>query len=115
MLANNDHHDRYFLITTNYFLYGEVLIKYFKRVWILDAFLLPLANHHRFISFSLYMMGKLLGSFCNLLGLIAFVLNLKNGCYKFQFGLFAWTHMTLLLVTFQSHLVIINIVEGLIW
>ncbi|KAM0684345.1 phosphatidate cytidylyltransferase [Mitosporidium daphniae] len=94
----------YFLITTNYFLYGEVLIKYFKRVWILDAFLLPLANHHRFISFSLYMMG-----------LIAFVLNLKNGCYKFQFGLFAWTHMTLLLVTFQSHLVIINIVEGLIW
>lgn len=44
-----------------------------------------------------------------------FVTNLKKGSYKFQFGLFAWTHMVLLLVTVQSHFVIINILEGLIW
>lgn len=58
----------YFLISTNYFLYGESLIYYYKPFVLVDAFLMPLATHHRFISFSLY-----------LLGLVVFVLNLKKG------------------------------------
>ncbi|CAG8543913.1 13367_t:CDS:10 [Funneliformis mosseae] len=77
----------YFLISTNYFLYGESIIYYFKEIVLVDAFLLPFATHHRFISFTLYCIGFVL-----------FVGNLKRGHYKFQFTQFAWTHMTLLIV-----------------
>jgi phosphatidate cytidylyltransferase len=58
----------YFLIITNYFLYGESLIYYYKPLVLVDAFLMPLATHHRFISFSLYCIG-----------LVFFVLNLRKG------------------------------------
>ncbi|KAJ3159296.1 hypothetical protein HDU86_001899 [Geranomyces michiganensis] len=94
----------YFLFTTNYFLYGETLIERFKPYVFVDAFLMPLATHHRFISFCLY---------C--LGLVLFVMNLKKGQYKFQFSQFGWTHMVLLIVVCQSHFIINNIFEGLIW
>lgn len=47
----------YFLTTTMYFLYGESVIYYFKHVVLVDAFLLPFAIHHRFISFILYIIG----------------------------------------------------------
>lgn len=48
----------YFLATTMYFLYGESVIYYFKHVLLVDKVLLPLATHHRFISFMLYVMGE---------------------------------------------------------
>ncbi|KAF9995898.1 hypothetical protein BGZ79_010377 [Entomortierella chlamydospora] len=94
----------YFLFSTNYFFYGESLIHYFQHVVFVDAFLLPFATHHRFISFTLYVIG-----------FVFFVANLKKGHYRFQFSQFAWTHMTLLLVVCQSHFIINNIFEGLIW
>ncbi|KAJ3267689.1 hypothetical protein HK104_005704 [Borealophlyctis nickersoniae] len=94
----------YFLLSTNYFLYGESIIHYFKESVLVDAFLMPLATHHRFISFSLYCMG-----------LVVFVLNLRKGHYKFQFSQFGWTHITLLLVVCTSHFIINNIFEGLVW
>ncbi|KAJ1503407.1 hypothetical protein HMI56_002165 [Coelomomyces lativittatus] len=93
----------YFLVTTNYYLYGEsVLMVYFAHL--IPPWLRPLATHHRLISFSLYCIG-----------LVFFVLNLKKGFYKFQFSQFAWTHMALLLIVVQSHAVINNIFEGLFW
>jgi phosphatidate cytidylyltransferase len=94
----------YFLFTTNYFLYGESLIYYYKPIVLVDAFLMPLATHHRFISFTLYITG-----------IVIFVLNLKKGFYKFQFTYFGWTHMALLLIIVESHFIISNIFEGLIW
>jgi phosphatidate cytidylyltransferase len=48
----------YFLLVANYFLYGESLIRYFRQYMLVDAFLLPLATHHRFISYIGYMIGK---------------------------------------------------------
>ena len=54
----------YFLGTTMYFLYGESVIYYFKHIILVDKVLLPFATHHRFISFMLYVMGKL-KSLCN--------------------------------------------------
>ena len=48
----------YFLATTMYFLYGESVIYYFKHILLVDKVLLPLATHHRFISFTLYVMGE---------------------------------------------------------
>jgi phosphatidate cytidylyltransferase len=50
--------NRYFLVTTTYFLYGESIIYYFDEIVLVDAVLLPFATHHRFISFILYVIGK---------------------------------------------------------
>lgn len=47
----------YFLGSTMYFLYGESVIYYFKHILLVDRILLPLATHHRFISFMLYIIG----------------------------------------------------------
>ncbi|KAJ8651690.1 hypothetical protein O0I10_012739 [Lichtheimia ornata] len=94
----------YFLITTEYFLYGESIIYYFTEIVMVDRFLLPFATHHRFISFMLYV-----------LGFVFFVANLKKGQYSFQMAQFCYTHMALLLIVVQSHFIVENILEGLIW
>ena len=94
----------YFLATTMYFLYGESVIYYFKHVLLVDKVLLPLATHHRFISFMLYVMG-----------FVFFVGSLEQGHYRFQFTQFAWTHMALYLIVVQAHFVMNNVLEGMIW
>jgi phosphatidate cytidylyltransferase len=48
----------YFLVITMYWMYGESVIYYFKHILLVDKVLLPLATHHRFISFTLYIMGE---------------------------------------------------------
>lgn len=94
----------YFFAVTNYFLYGESIIYYFKviiystssrpcvdtglkHVVFTDGQLLPFATNHRMISFTLYTIG-----------FMGFVLSLKRGYLKQQFGLFCWVHMSLLLI-----------------
>ena len=52
----------YFLASTMYFLYGESVIYYFKHIVLVDKVLSPLATHHRFISFTLYIIGELFSS-----------------------------------------------------
>ncbi|EEH21268.2 hypothetical protein PABG_03499 [Paracoccidioides brasiliensis Pb03] len=94
----------YFLATTMYFLYGESVIYYFKHILLVDRVLLPLATHHRFISFMLYVMG-----------FVFFVGSLQKGHYRFQFTQFAWTHMALYLIVVQAHFIMNNIFEGMIW
>ncbi|PIL35973.1 transporter [Ganoderma sinense ZZ0214-1] len=94
----------YFFAVTNYFLYGESIIYYFKHVVFSNAQLTPFATNHRFVSFTLY-----------LIGFVGFVLSLKRGYLKQQFGLFCWVHMTLLLIVVSSHFIVNNILEGLIW
>jgi len=94
----------YFFAATNYFLYGESIIYYFKHVVFADAQLLPFATNHRIISFTLYTIG-----------FVGFVMSLKKGYLKQQFGLFCWVHMSLLLIVVSSHFIINNILEGLIW
>ncbi|KAF8734977.1 hypothetical protein AX14_002994 [Amanita brunnescens Koide BX004] len=94
----------YFFAVTNYFLYGESIIYYFKHVVFADAQLLPFATNHRMISFTLYTIG-----------FMGFVMSLKKGYLKQQFGLFCWVHMSLLLIVVSSHFIVNNILEGLIW
>lgn len=117
----------YFLATTMYFLYGESVIYYFKHIVLVDKVLLPLATHHRFISFVLYVFGKFFS--CghqprsiwlrylthSIVGFVFFVASLQAGNYKFQFTNFAWTHMALYLIVVQAHFVMNNIFEGMIW
>ncbi|RDB24932.1 putative phosphatidate cytidylyltransferase [Hypsizygus marmoreus] len=94
----------YFFAVTNYFLYGESIIYYFKHVVFADAQLLPFATNHRMISFILYTIG-----------FMGFVMSLKKGYLKQQFGLFCWVHMSLLLIVVSSHFIVNDILEGLIW
>ncbi|KAG6869124.1 hypothetical protein C0993_001689 [Termitomyces sp. T159_Od127] len=94
----------YFFAVTNYFLYGESIIYYFKHVVFADAQLLPFATNHRMISFVLYTIG-----------FMGFVMSLKKGYLKQQFGLFCWVHMSLLLIVVSSHFIVNNILEGMIW
>ncbi|KAI9757903.1 MAG: hypothetical protein M1815_005877 [Lichina confinis] len=94
----------YFLASTMYFLYGESVIYYFKHILLVDRVFSPLATHHRFISFTLYIMGFVL-----------FVASLQKGHYRFQFTQFAWTHMALYLIVVQAHFIMNNIFEGMIW
>ncbi|PWN45954.1 hypothetical protein IE81DRAFT_357144 [Ceraceosorus guamensis] len=94
----------YFFAVSNYFLYGESLIYYFKHIVFVDAYFIPFARHHRFLSFMLYTIGFL-----------AFVLGLKRDNLKHQIGLFSWVHMSLLLTVYSSHFIVNNILEGMIW
>ncbi|XP_061761027.1 phosphatidate cytidylyltransferase 1 isoform X3 [Nerophis ophidion] len=94
----------YFLICVNYFFYGETLADYFGALVQREEPLQFLSRYHRFISFTLYLAG-----FC------MFVLSLVKKHYRLQFYMFAWTHVTLLIVVTQSHLVIQNLFEGMIW
>lgn len=94
----------YFLLTSNYFFYGENLVDYFGVVINRTDYLRVLVTYHRFISFSLYCVG-----------FVWFVLSLVKRYYMRQFSLFAWTHVALLIVVTQSYLIIQNIFEGLIW
>ncbi|GAA94240.1 uncharacterized protein L969DRAFT_86355 [Mixia osmundae IAM 14324] len=94
----------YFFISTNYFLYGETIIYYFKHIVLIDTYFIPFARHHRFISFMLYVIG-----------FVGFVGALKRNQLRRQFGLFCWIHMSLLVVVVSSHFIVNNILEGLIW
>ncbi|CAJ2512582.1 Uu.00g055970.m01.CDS01 [Anthostomella pinea] len=94
----------YWLASTMYFLYGETVIYYFKHIVLVDRVLLPLATHHRFISFILYVIG-----------FVFFVANLQAGHLKFQFTNFAWTHMALYLIVVEAHFIMNNVFEGMIW
>ncbi|OIW32758.1 phosphatidate cytidylyltransferase [Coniochaeta ligniaria NRRL 30616] len=94
----------YWLATTMYFLYGESVIYYFKHIVLVDKVLLPLATHHRFISFILYVFGFLF-----------FVGTLKAGHLRFQFSQFGWTHMALFVIVVEAHFIMNNVFEGMIW
>ncbi|XP_040182428.1 phosphatidate cytidylyltransferase 1 [Rana temporaria] len=94
----------YFLLCVNYFFYGETLADYFASSLQREEALQFLIRYHRFISFALYVIG-----FC------MFVLSLVKKQYRLQFYMFGWTHVTLLITVTQSHLVIQNLFEGMIW
>ncbi|CAH2274775.1 phosphatidate cytidylyltransferase 2 [Pelobates cultripes] len=94
----------YFLLCVNYFFYGETVTDYFFTLVQREEPLRILSKYHRFISFAFYLIG-----FC------MFVLSLVKKHYRLQFYMFGWTHVTLLIVVTQSHLVIHNLFEGMIW
>jgi phosphatidate cytidylyltransferase len=56
------------------------------------------------ISFTLYVVG-----------LVGFVLSLQKPHYRYQFRMFAWCNLTILIVVMQSSFILMNILQGLIW
>ncbi|EGV66257.1 phosphatidate cytidylyltransferase [Yamadazyma tenuis] len=94
----------YFLFSTIYYLDGKTLFEFFHDLIFQNKLMIILSTNHKIISYFLYVFGFMI-----------FILNLKKGYYKFQFGSLCITHMTLLIVVFQSHLIINNILNGIIW
>lgn len=94
----------YFLFTTIYYLDGRSLFQFFQYYFINYRFLNQIASNHLFICYCMYV-----------LGFVIFVCSLRKGYLKFQFASLCVTHMVLLLVVFQAHLVINNVLNGLIW
>lgn len=94
----------FFLMVVNYFMYFEMIASRFSTLIQSEEIYIQLQQYHRLISFCMY-----------LLGFVVFVLSLKKGFYRMQFYMFAWTHLALLLIVVQSHLLIQNLLEGLIW
>jgi phosphatidate cytidylyltransferase len=85
-----------------------------------EAVFHPFAANHRFISFMLYVFGRLVPSILeytltNIPGFMGFVASLKKHYLQRQFSLFGWVHMTLLVVVVSSHFIVDNILEGMIW
>lgn len=80
------------------------MVDYFGVLLSRGNFMRPLVTYHRFIAFCLY-----------IIGFVWFVLSLVKKYYMKQFSLFAWTHITLLIVVTQSYLIMQNLFEGLIW
>lgn len=94
----------YFLFTTIYYLDGKSLFKFFDESFVKYSALNFIASNHKFVSYCLYV-----------LGFVMFVCSLRKGYLKFQFASLCITHMVLLLVVFQAHLIINNVINGLIW
>lgn len=92
----------HYLFTYNYFLYSAHVFAFLRKPN--SAALSFLIRYNTFISFCLYTMG-----------FITFVLSLKPKCYMRQFSLFAWTHVSLLIIVTQCHFMIQNIYNGLVW
>jgi len=84
----------YWFFTAIFFTYGRLFIYNF-------GINVP---YHSFISFCLFSSSVVL-----------FVFSLKKGHYKYQFGMFGWCHLTLLLIVVQSSFLLVNMYEGLIW
>ncbi|CAL9730366.1 phosphatidate cytidylyltransferase [Monosporozyma unispora] len=99
----------YLVFTTIYYLNGLDILKIIleSNFTILtpytDWFIL-IASHHRFICYCFYVGG-----------FIMFVSSLRKGYLKFQMASLCATHMALLFIVFQAHLIINNIINGLFW
>lgn len=94
----------YFLFTTIYYLDGKSFFQFFQDYFIEYRVLTLMASNHKFICYCLY-----------LLGFVMFVCSLRKGFLKFQFASLCITHMVLMLVVGQAHLIIKNVLNGLIW
>ncbi|RLV90484.1 Phosphatidate cytidylyltransferase [Spathaspora sp. JA1] len=94
----------YFVGVTWYYLDFPSFVDFFQDSIYSNKYLTLLVLNHKFICYSLYIAG-----------FVFFVWTLKKGYYKFQFAQLCVTHMSLLLIVFQAHLIISNILRGIIW
>jgi phosphatidate cytidylyltransferase len=94
----------YFYLLSNYLCFGEVFVKTYPQIPSYHPFLHFLFENHSFISYCGYICG-----------FVAFVLSLREGYLKYQFRLFAWILLATIMVVFQSWLIIMNTLKGMIW
>lgn len=91
----------FFFYATLYYTHGITFLE-----WLSQYVHIPsnLFERHNWYSFVLY-----------IIGLCAFVFNLRKGTLKYQFGQMTWIIMTLLITVVQCNFILKNIREGMIW
>ena len=94
----------YFFVVCIFYLYGRIFQDKLNKYTLKFPAIAFVMQHHTLISFMLYVIGILL-----------FVLSLVKGQYRYQMGLFGWTHLALLLCVMQSSMTIVNLYNGMIW
>ncbi|KAJ3451961.1 phosphatidate cytidylyltransferase photoreceptor-specific [Anaeramoeba flamelloides] len=93
-----------FLFSLIYYLYGKILMNRYSNWLMRFSFLSIFLQYHTLISYTLYIVCFIL-----------FVASLEKGHYRYQFKKLSWCIMALVLVVWQSNLLIANLFEGLIW
>jgi phosphatidate cytidylyltransferase len=93
----------YFFSVAVFLFYGKLFSSKLSRVvWEPSNHIAYfIMAYHNILSFMLWIAGFLI-----------FVLSLKQGYYRYQFRIFGWTHITLVLVVAQSSVLILNAYEG---
>lgn len=98
----------YFRILPWWFLFVTVVVVSAAnlRAPLVATFPVLHSVYHSFglVAFSLYMTG-----------LVAFVLSLKKGMYRYQFHQFTWMAMTLIFIVVQGSLQVTNMLYGMVW
>ncbi|CAD8076480.1 unnamed protein product [Paramecium primaurelia] len=94
----------YFFGIATFFCYGKLFQSKLSEYAFKMNMLSFILNYHNIITFMLWVAGFLI-----------FTLSLKKGYYRYQFRMFGWTHITLILVVAQSSVMIMNIFEGIVW
>lgn len=97
----------YFFWACQFLFYGKAVLVFFddQRASFMKYPMFQYAlRHHTFLSFVLY---------CT--GFVGFVLSLRQDQYHKQFSYFGRALVALLLVVVQSHFMILNVTQGLIW
>ncbi|KAM3134400.1 hypothetical protein pb186bvf_013513 [Paramecium bursaria] len=94
----------YFFGTAVFFFYGKLFSSKLQTIVNNSTYLSLIFRYHNFISFALWVSGFLM-----------FTLLLKKGYYRYQFRIFGWTHISLLLIVAQSSVMMMNTFEGLVW
>ncbi|KAJ6239241.1 phosphatidate cytidylyltransferase [Anaeramoeba flamelloides] len=93
-----------FLFSLVYYLYGKFLLERYSN-WLLKfSFLAIFSHYHTFISYTLYIVCFIL-----------FVASLEKGHYKYQFKKLSWCLMALVLIVWQTNVMIRNLLDGLVW
>lgn len=94
----------YFYLLANYFCFGQIFLRNYPILSLNNPILHFLYTYHSLLSYCGYVIG-----------FVAFVLSLKQGYLKYQFRLFAWSLLTTIMVVFQSWLIVMNTMRGMIW
>lgn len=97
----------YFFAALLWLFYGKPVLSHLHERGLAFAelpFFSYALRHHTFIAFIMYCAG-----------FVGFVLSLKQDMYHVQFTYFGRALVALLLVVVQSHFMILNVSQGLIW
>lgn len=97
----------YFFGSVLYLFYGKAVLSHFEnqsQPFMQWPILQNALRHHSFWSFLLYVIG-----------FVGFVMSLRKDHYSEQFSYFGRTLVALVVVVVQSHFMILNVTQGLIW
>lgn len=94
----------YLFGVTVYYFVGKLLLVKMPAVVLKHPTLMDVLKYHNFITFILLIAAFLM-----------FVLSLQKGYMKYQFRVFGWSSLAIILITAPGMLMLFNLYEGLCW